>query len=355
MAEQQERETLSVWIGGPKNPLIVTKGSTGRAGMKTGKAKGTVFVECIIDENTKNQVEAIPEIAALIAGMKQEVETINIEVNTALANPNLPDNIRAEEEKKKASYIDWAKPIFKDDGKDANGQPNPKTYTPETNEAGIKLYEVKFKQQSIVKQLEAGTNLKKIIFVKHIIKNEQSGIFNKLLVDANNNPEPKQTFSGSEIAVRINTKAQKYPSENKFTLTMSRLVEIVHMVEGSSQGAAQVVGINPFGDTAYETETVVATTETKTETSEQPDGGAPASNPYAAPTDSTVPVNDAANPYANPSPDANAAAKVETPATTPAPITFSPDQIAAMSPEQRTALGIPDPATPNANPYANAQ
>jgi len=241
-SEVTERTTIPVFIGSPKHPLIVQMASTGYAGIKgNSKGKGTIFILADISKEAVDAFEELPEIAKLISEKKAEIAAINAPLNATLASPDLPEEAKENIRKDLHVWKDWKSVKYVDPShKDGN-------YDLVKDENGNQVYQVKLTQASIAQQLAGGKNgakptpLDKIIYVKHIVKNTATGKISNRLVDANKRPLAKQTFGGGEIVVKVNTKMTKRPSQNVWSLTMARLVEVYHITEGSLDSMSQAI------------------------------------------------------------------------------------------------------------------
>ena len=294
MAEQQtEKKTISVWLGTLDSPLEVIKASTGYDGMKAGRSKGKVYLEVKISQSQVDAVERVPEVAALIVQANATVEGINAPINLQLQTPNLPQSAVDKIKTDLGAFTDWKSPLFVD--------PDKGDYTPVTNEAGEQMYSMKFTQNSIGLQLGGATPkpLDKLFRIQHILKDDVTGTFSKILKDENGFYAAKSIFSGAKIVLRINTLVSKHPTKNNYGLTTSRLVGIIHVAEGAaSGGAVESVGYDPMAGVTVTEEVTVSAPRTDAPTDGTPPvnpaAGQPAVVPYGAPADPN------AQPYATP-------------------------------------------------------
>jgi len=218
--------------------------------------------------------ESVPEIKAAIDGFKAEMEKENGPIDAKLANPNLPEAVKDELKKDKLTYVEYKTALFVD--------PENGDYTQKVDENGHALYSVKFKQRSIQKQLDAGTKASDVIYIQHYLKDEVTGKMNHILKDENGNYFAKQTFEGGEIIVQVNTKIQKYPSTNQHILTMSRLVKVFHLVEGTAGESVGEAVNNPFDDDEFKD---LADTVETNKVAKPKEDTPPSGSEYDAPVD----------------------------------------------------------------------
>ena len=286
MSEELTRKTVGVYIGSVKNPVKVLMGTTSFEGAKKGKSPGTIFLSLELTESQVKKVENIPAIKEMLDEFKAMAAKNNAPLKEQLAaleeqakNGAPVEDAINEIKKKIYTYKSWATPIYED--------PEKGNYNIKVNEKGEKLYEVRVKQHSLKRQLSSGKSIDECFYVTHFVKNS-SGQFEKRL-DANGKPEPIQTYSGSLVAVKINTLLAKYPSENKYTLSTSRLVEVWHIVDATGGGVEDVNSV--FDDDDEMPEIVeVRSDKAATETATTENTTTNETNPYTQQTSE-------ANPY----------------------------------------------------------
>lgn len=279
MAEQKQeytRTTIALNIGTVANPVVVTKASTGKAGIKAGKSKGTVYMEVQLTKSQVDEINELPDIKAMTEAKMKELDVANAQLNNQIAQPNLPESVKANLTAQLGVIVDWATPIYDEQ------------YQPVTNEAGEPLYTVKLKQQSIQKQLDSGTTLDNIIYVTHYVKDATTGKMQRKI--ENGKPMAYVVKSGAEVIVKVNTKMTKYPNDNKWTLTMNRLVAVYQLVEGEFESSATkainddaLAGMDFGDDDEVETTSKEDNSDTNVPTENSNDGTTPPAdeNPYA--------------------------------------------------------------------------
>jgi len=249
-----ERETVSVYVGTIKKPLLVTRASTGYSGIAKGDTKGQIFLEVILTESQIRDVEELPEIAEMITAKKEEIEALNAPILAQISS--VPESVAEELKKQLHKWVDWYQPVLNKD----------KGWEHETNENGEKLFIAKFKQKSIKKQIDE--NASSIIYVTHFKVNKENRKITKI-IDREKRPIPLTVLGGAEVAIRINTKIIKYPSKNWWGLTTSRLMEIYHVKEGvAGTGAVKAVNELDVGGEGFEIEELIETGRIDRATSE---------------------------------------------------------------------------------------
>ena len=223
MAYESKNKTATVKlaIGSIKNPCRVLRASTGYAGIKSGKTKGSLYMEIECNEDVINTVEALPKIKEMVETTKAEIAALNAQIQQRIESAptdDIKDKLKAELWK----WVNWYQPSFVDE---KNGN-----YDQRVDDKGRKLYIVKLKQLSLKKQLDAGKSIDEMFYVNHMRLNPTTNAWERV-VDGNGKAKAIQVFSDSLVAISVRTTITKYPTDNKYTLTMNRLNDVYHVLD----------------------------------------------------------------------------------------------------------------------------